>query len=75
MYPNPVELSGDTSLDQEQALAWVEETFGNRPSFRKREDADGDFVKQTMTWTTTPDESSWIKCWPSLLVQSVRSDS
>ncbi len=36
----------DTSLDREQALAWVEETFSNMPSFRKREDADGDFVNR-----------------------------
>ena len=37
----------DTSLNQEQALAWVEETFGGKPSFQKREDAAGDFVNRS----------------------------
>jgi len=36
----------DTSLDKEKALAWVEETFSGKPSFKKREDADGDFVNR-----------------------------
>jgi catechol 2,3-dioxygenase len=36
----------DTSLNQEQALAWVEKTFNSRPVFVKREDADGDFINR-----------------------------
>jgi catechol 2,3-dioxygenase len=36
----------DTNLNQEQALAWVEETFKERPIFVKREDADAEFVNR-----------------------------
>lgn len=36
----------DTKLDQKQALAWVEETFRNKPEFGKREDATGDWVNR-----------------------------
>jgi catechol 2,3-dioxygenase len=36
----------DTGLDQEQALAWVEETFSHKPSFEKRENIEGDFVNR-----------------------------
>ena len=36
----------DTNLDEQQALAWVEETFKNKPGFSKREDAQGAFVNR-----------------------------
>jgi catechol 2,3-dioxygenase len=36
----------DTDLDQEQALAWVEETFSSKPGFSKREDAKNDWVNR-----------------------------
>lgn len=36
----------DTSLNQEQALAWVEETFSNKPAFGKREDATGEWINR-----------------------------
>ncbi|NKB98811.1 MAG: glyoxalase [Pseudomonadales bacterium] len=36
----------DANLDEEQALAWVEETFKQRPVFVKREDADSEFVNR-----------------------------
>jgi catechol 2,3-dioxygenase len=36
----------DTNLNQEEALAWVEETFKDKPVFAKREDADGDWVNR-----------------------------
>jgi len=36
----------DANLDQEQALAWVEETFNDKSVFVRREDADGEFVNR-----------------------------
>ncbi len=36
----------DTSLNQDQALAWVEETFREKPKFSKREAATGDWVNR-----------------------------
>jgi len=36
----------DTNLNQEQALAWVEETFSSKPSFTKREEASAAFVSR-----------------------------
>ena len=36
----------DTSLNEAQALAWVEETFGGKPGFSKREDATGDWINR-----------------------------
>ena len=36
----------DTKLDEKQALAWVEETFHNKPEFGKREDATGDWINR-----------------------------
>jgi len=36
----------DTSLGEEDALAWVEENFRDEPSFALREDADGGFVNR-----------------------------
>lgn len=42
----PAGIVWDTSLDEQQALAWVEETFGDEPTFRKREDAGGEFVNR-----------------------------
>lgn len=36
----------DTSLNKEQALAWVEETFSNKPAFGKREDSTGEWINR-----------------------------
>ena len=36
----------DTSLNKEQTLAWVEETFSNNPAFSKRDDAKGDWINR-----------------------------
>ncbi len=36
----------DPSLDQDAALAWVEENFATEPSFERREDASGNYVNR-----------------------------
>ena len=36
----------DTSLNKEQTLAWVKETFSNKPAFSKRDDAKGDWINR-----------------------------
>ena len=42
----PEGILWDTSLNQAEALAWVEETFSNKPAFSKREDANGDWINR-----------------------------
>ena len=36
----------DANLNKEQSLAWVEETFRDKPKFSKREDATGDWINR-----------------------------
>jgi catechol-2,3-dioxygenase len=42
----PEAILWDTSLNEKQALAWVEKTFSNRPDFSKREDANRDWINR-----------------------------
>ena len=42
----PEGVRWDTNLNEQEALAWVEQTFNDRPMFVKREAADGEFVNR-----------------------------
>lgn len=42
----PEGILWDTSLTEQQALAWVEETFSNKPTFSKREDTNRDWINR-----------------------------
>ena len=42
----PEGILWDTSLTEQQALAWVEETFSNKPTFSKRENTNRDWINR-----------------------------
>ena len=43
---NGIEVFWDTNLNEEEVLAWVEETFKDKPNFTKREGNQSDFVNR-----------------------------
>ena len=44
--PQPQTVVWDTNLNEKEALAWVEETFKDKPNFTKLEDYKGEFVNR-----------------------------
>ena len=42
----PEGILWDTSLNEKQALAWVEKTFSNNPTFSKRENVNRDWINR-----------------------------
>jgi catechol 2,3-dioxygenase len=42
----PQAVVWDTNLNEEEALAWVEETFKDKPNFTKREGNKSDFINR-----------------------------